>query len=487
MTAHAIETDYLIIGSGAAGLAFADTLLTESDADMVIVDRLGRPGGHWNHAYSYVTLHQPSAFYGVNSMELGSGRRDAVGLNRGLHELASGAEVSGYFERLMHQRLLASGRVRYFPLSDARDDGSFDSLLTGARTEVRVRRRVVNAHRISPAVPATHTPRFEVAPGTWLLRPHELPDLWLRRGGAAGSADTRPAPPSRFVVIGGGKTAMDTCLWLMNAGAAPDAITWVVPRDSWLMNRVHTQNGPDFFHEAIGGQADFLAACAAAQSADDLFLRLEQAGVMLRIHRDVWPTMFHFATVSPAEVEALRQVRDVVRHGHVRSLRPDRMRLDGGERALPAGTLCIDCTASAVGNDARHALGSPEPVFQPGRIVLQMLRMPLISFSAALTAHVETHTADDEARNRLCRPVPFPYTLADYPRTVLANMMNQHQWNQDPALREWIRGSRLDAYGRLMASVRRDDAERQAVLARLKEQAMAAAANLPRLVAASAR
>ena len=40
-----IETDYLIVGSGAMGMAFADTLLTESDADMVIVDRHAKPAG----------------------------------------------------------------------------------------------------------------------------------------------------------------------------------------------------------------------------------------------------------------------------------------------------------------------------------------------------------------------------------------------------------------------------------------------------------
>ena len=52
-----IETDYLVVGSGAVGLAFADTLLTESDARITIVDRHGKPGGHWNDAYAFVTLH----------------------------------------------------------------------------------------------------------------------------------------------------------------------------------------------------------------------------------------------------------------------------------------------------------------------------------------------------------------------------------------------------------------------------------------------
>ncbi len=34
-----LTTDYLIIGSGAVGMIFADQLLTETDANVVIVDR----------------------------------------------------------------------------------------------------------------------------------------------------------------------------------------------------------------------------------------------------------------------------------------------------------------------------------------------------------------------------------------------------------------------------------------------------------------
>jgi len=106
-----ISTDYLIIGSGASGLAFADTLLEESEAHITIVDRHGKPGGHWNDAYSFVTLHQPSAFYGVNSLELGSGRKDTVGLNSGLAELASGPEINGYYER--PRQLLSTLQLRW--------------------------------------------------------------------------------------------------------------------------------------------------------------------------------------------------------------------------------------------------------------------------------------------------------------------------------------------------------------------------------------
>src|SRR5215212_3395930 len=60
-----IETDYLVVGAGASGMAFTDALIGSSEAEVVVVDRRDRPGGHWNDDYSFVRLHQPSAFYGV--------------------------------------------------------------------------------------------------------------------------------------------------------------------------------------------------------------------------------------------------------------------------------------------------------------------------------------------------------------------------------------------------------------------------------------
>ena len=50
MDTSPLETDYLVIGAGAAAMAFVDTLLDESDARIVMVDRHDRPGGHWNDA-----------------------------------------------------------------------------------------------------------------------------------------------------------------------------------------------------------------------------------------------------------------------------------------------------------------------------------------------------------------------------------------------------------------------------------------------------
>ena len=466
-----IETDYLIIGAGATGLAFADTLLDESDAHITIVDRHGKPGGHWNDAYPFVTLHQPSAFYGVNSLELGSGRKDSHGLNRGLYELASGPEVCAYYDRLMRQRLLPSGRVSYHPMCNHLGDGLVESILSGARTQVKVRKKFVDATYHSPQVPSTHTPRFRVGDGVKLVPPNALLQLWQRQG----------PPPRHFVILGAGKTAMDAAVWLLQAGVSADALHWVVPRDSWLINRVTTQPGREFFKDSIGSQAEQMAAFAQAATTDDLFERLEACGAVLRIDRSRKPSMFHLATVAQGELELLRQVHHVIRMGRVQAIEADGLVLDQGRQAMPAGALYIDCTASAV--EARPL----QPIFQVGRIVLQLVRLPQPTFSAALVAYVEAHYEGDLQKNRLCATVPFPHTLDDYPRAAFVNMWNQFQWGQDKVLRSWIRDSRLDGFGKLLGGIDPQDTEKLAIVAQLREQAAAAMANLPKLIASNKR
>lgn len=479
MTSSVIATDYLIVGAGATGLAFADTLLAETDAHLTIVDRHGMPGGHWNDAYRFVTLHQPSSYYGVNSHELGAGRKDTSGLNEGMYELASGPEVSSYYDRVMRTHLLASGRVSYHPMCFYERDGSgahrFRSLLSGAVSEVTVRRKLVDATYNSPSVPSTHTPRFTVGPGVRVVPPNALPGL-----GTSPGADPAEGPPRRFVVLGGGKTAMDACVWLIRSGARPEAITWVVPRDSWLINRATTQPGEEFFDQTMTSQADQMEALATASSIEDLFGRLERCGALLRIDRDRTPSMFHLATVALGEVEVLRQVGDVVRLGRVRELQADHMVLDEGTVPVRPGTLFVDCTASAV--EPRPV----QPVFQGDTIVLQMVRLPQPAFSAALTAYVEAHyDADDERdehKNRLCGTVPFPHSLQDYPATMVATMTNQYHWGQDQDLRRWIRNSRLDGYGKLAAHPDyREDPHKQAILSRLRANALPAMTNLSQL------
>lgn len=462
-----IETDYLVIGAGAVGMAFADTILAETDAHVTIVDRQSRPGGHWNDAYSFVALHQPSAFYGVNSLPLGENRKDTHGLNAGLYELASGAEVSGYFDKVMRQKLLPTGRVTYLPMSECRGEGRVVSLMSGEETQVTVRRKVVATAHNSPVIPANHTPRFTVADGVRMVPPGQLARLWLT-----------PERPERFVVLGAGKTAMDAVGWLLSMGTPPEAIQWVKPRESWLINRTTTQPGAEFFDAVFGGQLAQMRAFAEGTSPEDIFARLEAAGMMLRIDPAVIPTMFHYATISEGEVVELRRVTNVVRKGRVTAITSTEIVLEEGTEPAVPGALYVDCTASAV--ETRAA----QPIFQGDLIVPQLVRVPQPCFSAALIAFVEAHYEGDDAKNALCRTVPFPHDLKSWLTTNIVNIMNQGAWFTDERLGNWIRQSRLDGFGKIAAAVDREDAERVAILKEMRQTGPAAVANLMRLAGA---
>ena len=178
-------------------MAFVDVLLSETDADIVIVDKYAKPGGHWNLAYPFVTLHQPSQFYGVSSKELSRGELDKVGLNKGLFDLATGAEVSAYYDEVMRDTFLASGRVRYFPLCEYQGDHKFSSIITGDNYEVAVNRKLINAAFHTANVPSAHTPNFTIDDGVNFMPLNDLPTI--------------TTPPEGFVVIGGGKTGIDKC------------------------------------------------------------------------------------------------------------------------------------------------------------------------------------------------------------------------------------------------------------------------------------
>jgi hypothetical protein len=458
-----IETGYLVIGAGVSGLAFADEMLTRSDEHIVLVDKRHAPGGHWNDAYPFVRLHQPSSFYGVESRELSDFRIDENGPNKGFMSLAEGPEIVHYLHSVMRERLLPSGRVSYFPLSEVTPEGAIRSRLSGQVTEVRVRKKIVDASYYTNEVPQTHIRKFNVAQDVTCIPPNDLPRL--------------AAAAPHFCVLGGGKTGMDACVWLLINGVAPNRLTWVVPRDSWMTNRAFTQPGLEFFDQVVESFVLGRQALAASSSARDLALRYEAAKIWLRLDRSVEPQMYHAATVSEAELNLLQSVGRIVRKGRVVAISSAGLHLQQGTETCPPGTLYVDCTAS--GLVRKPAV----PVFAGGRITLQMLRLPLIPFSAALIAFLEATMPDDDAqKNRFAVPMQLPDTVDDYIRSQAVEFTNRLEAARDPSVRAWTNASRLEGYARVAVQAAAQDGPRRDLMQRLKQATMAAAGNLPRLL-----
>lgn len=463
-----LKADYLVIGSGAVSMTFVDTMLQEdAEATFIMVDRHHLPGGHWNDAYPFVRLHQPSAFYGVASTDLGSNRIDTTGPNKGFLELASGPEVSAYFERVMREKLLTSGRVQYFPMHDYKGDHTFGAMLSDDMYKVTVGRRLVDGTYFNTSVPSMHTRKFTAEDGVTCVPPNDLPRLAGRF--------------RHFTILGGGKTAMDAAVWLLEHGARPSAMTWVCPRASWLINRKGTQPGKAFFKQTVGGIANQFDAMIAATSPEDLFLRLEAAGVMMRIDPSITPTMFHYATISEGEAAQLARIKHVIRGQRVARLTRTGMAFESGQSvtADSAQTLYIDCTASAVifENDRRT-----KPVFTHDAITLQAVLAPLVTYSAAIIARVEAQFADDAKKNMLCTPVRLADTPAEWMGSVSQNMINQNAWNQSPELRKWVTQCRLNPAAAAIAEDAIAAPENVAIMERIRQSAIPAVMNMQKLI-----
>ncbi len=420
------DTDYLVVGAGATGLAFVDALVAESDVEVTVVDREPAPGGHWLHAYPFVRLHTPSAYYGVNSLALGEDRIDEAGENAGYYERATGSQVREYFAEAA-TRLVQTGRVRLLTAHEHLGAGSSGEqvrdLSTGELHDVVVRRKVVDARYLEASIPATHTLPFDVAPGARVVAVNDLP-------AAAGSA-------SSFAVLGSGKTAADACTWLLDNHVEPDRIRWIRPRDAWFYDRRHFQP-----LEQVSGIMEGLAldaeAAAAAVNLGNLFERLEATGRLVRIDPS-WPaTMYRGTMLSAGELEALRQIRDVVRLGRVCRIEVGRIVLERGEMDTRTDLLHVDCTALGLNN----APGTP--IFQPGRIILQQVRHLSPSFNAALLGFIEVHRDDDADKNRLCPPNPLPSVIEDWPGMMSRTWTTEGRWLNEPDVSAWVSASRLN-------------------------------------------
>jgi hypothetical protein len=354
--------------------------------------------------------------------------------------------------------------VRFLPMSQVVGEYEVESLVTGTRQPVKVRKKVVDCTHSRMQVPATTPPRYSVAPGVRCVPLNELARL--------------AQPQAGYVVVGAGKTGMDACSWLLEQGVDPDHIRWIMPRDSWVLDRANIQSGDEFFVNTWGTMSQQLEAVAAAQDVPDLMLRLEAAGEWMRIDPRVMPTVYHGAILSRAELTQLRRIQGIVRLGHVKAIDADQIHLEQGSIELLPGTLVVDCSAAGIPSV------EPVPVWAGNRITPQWLRSFGTVFSAAFIAHVEA-TFDDEAeKNELCTPLSPPTLATDWLGILEVSMKNQQRWSRHPQLQQWLAASRLNSMFHSAGRMRPDETEKVALMQRYRQAIKPAVARLPELMAA---
>lgn len=449
-----VQADYLVVGAGAAGMAFVDSLIHNTDVHVALLDRRHSVGGHWLDAYPFVRLHQASEFYGVVSTPLGNGERQPDGPEAGMYQRAAAPDIVAYYAHVL-ESMIASGKVTFHPNSEYVGGRRWISRLTGKQFAVPDRCRVVNAHYLAPEIPAQTPAPFRIADGVRVIPINDLVRL--------------AEIPSQFVIVGSGKTATDAIVWLLGNGVDPDAVCWLRPRDPWMFNRAVVQPDPVIY---LGQVADILDAARAATSPDDLFLRMEAAGVMLRVDPRVTPSMAKTPTLAQWELDRLRTVENVVRLGHVRHVEPGRLMCADGEAAIDRNALVVHCAAS--GLQYRPLV----PLWGDDAITLQNVATGPI-FGAALAGYVEATRDDDAEKNRLCPPHAYPNTPADWPRSIVQGARGSQALATEPDVKRWAHATSL--YRSRIPAERAHDPDVASAVARLEAVAEIGMARLAEL------
>ncbi|MEL6985825.1 MAG: hypothetical protein AAFO29_25575, partial [Actinomycetota bacterium] len=343
------------------------------------------------------------------------------------YERATADEICDYYQRVLVERFLGSGRVTFLGMHDFRgldgDDHVAVSQLNGQATGLRVRRRLIDATYVESVVPSRHTPSFAVDPAARLLTPNQLVH---HAGGSEG-----------FTILGAGKTAMDTCVWLQEQGVDPDQIRWVRPRDGWFVDRTYTQP-LDLVASMLEYQAAMFEAAVQAESGLDLAKRMEQRDMMIRLDRSVEPEVYRGATLSRLELEQLRQIENVVRLGRVEAIGSDRIQTTEGELSTGPGVVHVDCTAPGLADSP------PRPIFAEDAIRVQLTTMGVSPWSAALIGFVETLDLSDDERNDLCPPIPRPGLIARQLDIMAIGLGVEPKRRANEDLARWNAAARLN-------------------------------------------
>ena len=239
-------------------------------------------------------------------------------------------------------------------------------------------------------------------------------------------------------MLGSGKTAVDACVWLLDNEIEPDRIRSVRPRDHWFHHRRHYQA-----LDLVGGNIEGISldaqAGAEAKSIDDLFERLEASGRLVRIDPSAKATMYRSTMLSPAELDALRQIEDVVRLGHVRRIEGDRIVLAEGETDSGSDVVHVDCTAQGL------SPAPPVPIFQdePHRAPADQAELPHLQLGAHRLRR-GSPARRRGPRTGSAHPIPYPSSVDDWPGMTRRTWKVEQQWLSEPDLAGWIAESRLN-------------------------------------------
>lgn len=457
--------DYVVVGAGATGMAFVDTLLSHSPeaVSVLLLDKRDKPGGHWNDDYDFVRLHQPARNYGVETRPL---EKETTH-----HELrASRAEILAYYQNVLEQWRSDGHQVEF--VGGATYDFSQGAYSTGAGSMLSAvaAKKLVDARYTENDLPSLIPPKFAFGSALDVISPNELP------GREAAQASGR-----KYCVIGAGKTGQDTMLYLRGVLNMPvDNLLWIMPTDPWITARDPPAPKKqitcmEFISSSIDAHEAAGAPSGATATADFLqrgFEAAEASGQIYRIDPAVTPTKFMDATLSQEEINALRECTPcIVRgRGRVSAIADDGSLTfgKGGPLSLPwasadggaARTTFVHCTTGAF-NFGASASEAPKPVFTSDRLITvqEIFQFPGFCTNGAVIGWIEAQGAMSlDEKNALCELPPAGASAPPAPplgatagtigpldghHPLVRSLRNLRKWHAHPGMGEWLHGLRL--------------------------------------------
>ena len=234
--------------------------------------------------------------------------------------------------------------------------------------QVKILRKTVDATRMAANVPSMRPPTYNIGEGVNLVAINGLVNL--------------KSPFKRYVVIGAGKTGLDALLYLLERNVNPDKITWIVPNDCWYLNR-DVFNMKDLWSE----MEKQYRAVVQAKDVDDIYVKYEEIGIMMRVDKTYWPSRMRGATITKEELEKVCQVKNIIRQGRIKSLFSKIILFENGSSISgDPEALYVDCSASGCGLGAHVPA---VPVFNGKTINLQMFLLPQPCASSGIIAALE--------------------------------------------------------------------------------------------------
>jgi hypothetical protein len=411
--------DICIVGAGVAGLNAASVArrLLPPGGTVAVVDRRDGPGGMWNDAYSYVRLHQPHGLFTAGDIRWRL-RRD-----RGY--LAARDEVLAhlcYCLEVIGERITLDPRWGWNYLSHREEAGRVRIAVHAPDGDCReiVARRLVKAFGYGIE---ENRPLEVSSSQVRSISPSQLEDLGLLAGDDG----------SPVLVVGSGKTAMDTVLAL-RIGSPNRRISLVAGSGTFFSEREKLfPTGRRRWYTGISVNSALAQVARRfdghnASAASDYFLHtFGLSALEAPIHN-------FFGILSRPECTAVREGLNRVVRDHLEDVvdadrGPIAVLRSGASIALERDTWLVNCTGHFKPREIEH-----EPYSSPSGAITSInsssVTLGFSSFSGYfqaellfrdLLAAVPLYAVDFDALKRLApRAVPVILaTLVQYNLSLL--------------------------------------------------------------------